>query len=67
MDDEEFIKILGRFSQTEMCIVDGLNIFPQPIEKTMMTHPQIRDISVVGVNTGTTHGDELCYCIMYVP
>ncbi|SEJ66153.1 long-chain acyl-CoA synthetase [Sphingobium sp. AP50] len=47
VDDEGFLFITDRAS--DMIVSGGVNIYPAEIEKVLIQHPQILDVSVVGV------------------
>ncbi|MCE3028544.1 acyl-CoA synthetase [Salinicola sp. DM10] len=47
LDDEGFLYITGRAS--DMYISGGSNIYPREIEEKMLTHPDIREVAVVGM------------------
>ncbi|MFS2008840.1 class I adenylate-forming enzyme family protein [Azospirillum sp. CT11-132] len=47
LDADGYLYILDR--KKDMIITGGLNIFPADIEKTVSSHPDILDITVVGV------------------
>jgi len=46
-DDEGFLSIVGR--RKEVIRSGGESIFPVEIERVLLTHPQIREVGVVGV------------------
>jgi acyl-CoA synthetase (AMP-forming)/AMP-acid ligase II len=47
MDDEGYIKIVGR--KKDMLITGGFNVYPAEIEEYLFTHPKVQNVSVVGV------------------
>jgi acyl-CoA synthetase (AMP-forming)/AMP-acid ligase II len=47
LDDEGFLYITGRAS--DMFISGGSNIYPREIEEKMLTHPEIREVAIVGM------------------
>jgi fatty-acyl-CoA synthase len=47
MDDRGFVKVTGRLK--DMIIRGGINIYPREIEDLLFTHPQIAEVSVIGV------------------
>ncbi|WP_110691033.1 acyl-CoA synthetase [Salinicola endophyticus] len=47
LDDEGFLYITGRAS--DMYISGGSNIYPREIEEKILTHPDIREVAVVGM------------------
>jgi fatty-acyl-CoA synthase len=56
MDDEGYIKIVGRIK--DMVIRGGENVYPREIEEFLMGHPDIADVQVIGV-PDPRHGEEL--------
>jgi fatty-acyl-CoA synthase len=56
MDDEGYVNIVGRIK--DMVIRGGENIYPREIEEFLYTHPQIRDVQVVGV-PDVKYGEEV--------
>ena len=61
MDDEGYLKIVGRIK--DMVIRGGENVYPREIEEFLMTHPDIRDVQVIGV-PDPRFGEELMALIM---
>jgi fatty-acyl-CoA synthase len=47
MSEEGYYKITGRLK--DMIIRGGENIYPKEIEELIYTHPQVRDVQVIGV------------------
>ncbi len=47
MDEDGYVNIVGR--SKDMIIRGGENVYPREIEEFLYTHPEIRDVSVVGV------------------
>jgi fatty-acyl-CoA synthase len=56
MDENGYCKITGRIK--DMIIRGGENIYPREIEEFLYTHPQIRDVQVVGVPS-IKYGEEV--------
>jgi len=54
-------KITGRIK--DMIIRGGENIYPKEIEEFLYTHPQVRDIQVIGV-PDKTYGEEIVACVI---
>jgi len=54
-------KITGRIK--DMIIRGGENIYPKEIEEFLYTHPQVRDVQVIGV-PDKTYGEEIMACII---
>jgi len=46
-DADGYFRITGR--KKDMIIVGGANVYPREIEEYLITHPKIREVSVVGV------------------
>lgn len=47
MDERGYLRIVGR--KKDMIIRGGRNIFPEEIERFLVTHPGVREVAVVGV------------------
>lgn len=47
MDNRDYLKIVGRLK--DMLIVGGFNAYPAEIENTMVSHPAIAQVAVIGV------------------
>jgi fatty-acyl-CoA synthase len=56
MDDDGYVNIVGR--SKDMIIRGGENVYPREIEEFLYTHPQIRDVQVVGV-PDARYGEEI--------
>ena len=56
MDENGYCKITGRIK--DMIIRGGENIYPREIEEFLYTHPDIRDVQVVGVPS-IKYGEEV--------
>jgi len=52
-----YVNIVGRIK--DMLIRGGENIYPREIEEFLYTHPDIEDVSVVGV-PDERYGEEVC-------
>lgn len=48
MDDEGFLFVLDR--RSDLIISGGENIYPSEIENVIQTHPEIKEVSVVGMD-----------------
>jgi fatty-acyl-CoA synthase len=57
MDDEGYVNIVGR--SKDMVIRGGENVYPREIEEFLYTHPDVADVSVIGV-PDERYGEELC-------
>jgi len=47
LDNDGYIRIVGRIK--DMIIRGGQNIYPAEVENILVTHPEIRQVSVVGI------------------
>ena len=56
MDEDGYVKIVGR--SKDMIIRGGENIYPREIEEFLYTHPEIKDVQVVGV-PDAQYGEEI--------
>ncbi len=56
MDDEGYLNIVGR--SKDMIIRGGENIYPREIEEYLHTHPDVADVSIVGV-PDQKYGEEI--------
>ncbi|MDA8335140.1 MAG: AMP-binding protein [Peptococcaceae bacterium] len=56
MDENGYCKITGRLK--DMIIRGGENIYPREIEEFLYTHPQLKDVQVVGVPS-EKYGEEV--------
>ena len=56
MDEHGYCKITGRIK--DMIIRGGENIYPREIEEFLYTHPQIKDVQVVGIPS-RKYGEEV--------
>lgn len=62
MEDEDgYYKITGRMK--DMIIRGGENIYPKEIEEFLYTHPEVKDVQVVGV-PDKTYGEEILAAII---
>ena len=57
MDADGYVNITGRIK--DMVIRGGENIYPREVEEFLYTHPDVRDVQVVGV-PDVSYGEELC-------
>jgi fatty-acyl-CoA synthase len=57
MDEEGYCNIVGRIK--DMVIRGGENVYPREIEEFLYSHPDVSDVSVVGV-PDERFGEELC-------
>lgn len=46
MDDEGFITLKDR--SKDVIISGGTNIYPREVEEVLLTHPKVREVSVIG-------------------
>ncbi len=61
MDEAGNVRITGRLK--DMIIRGGENIYPKEIEEFIYTHPQVRDVQVIGV-PDKKYGEEIMACII---
>lgn len=61
MDENGYFKITGRIK--DMIIRGGENIYPKEIEEFLYTHPNIKDVQVIGVPS-KEYGEEVMACII---
>src|SRR5581483_357581 len=61
MDEEGYVNIVGRLK--DMIIRGGENIYPREIEEFLYTHPDVRDVQVIGVPDGK-FGEEVMACVI---
>ena len=61
LDDEGYMTITGRVK--DIIIRGGVNIAPVPIESVLMTHPDIREIAVVGMPDDRM-GERICAVVV---
>lgn len=61
VDENGYYKITGRIK--DMIIRGGENIYPKEIEEFLYTHPQIKDVQVIGVPS-KQYGEEVMACII---
>ncbi len=64
MDKEGYCKITGRIK--DMIIRGGENVYPREIEEFLYTHPDIKDVQVVGVPS-RKYGEEVCAFVQMKP
>ena len=61
MDEAGNVRITGRLK--DMIIRGGENIYPKEIEEFIYTHPQTKDVQVIGV-PDKKYGEEIMACII---
>lgn len=61
MDENGCIFVTGRIK--DMIIRGGENIYPQEVEDFLLSHPNIKEVYVVGVPDSRL-GEELCACVL---
>jgi fatty-acyl-CoA synthase len=64
MDEDGYLSITGRLK--DMLIRGGENISPREIEEFLHTHPDVRDVQVIGVPDPLL-GEEIMACIQLRP
>ena len=60
-DEQGYLRLRGR--SKDMIIRGGINIYPGDVEGTLMTHPQVLDVAVIGV-PAREMGEELMACVV---
>ena len=60
-DEDGTYRITGRLK--DMIIRGGENIYPKEIEEFIYTHPQVRDVQVIGV-PDKRYGEEIMACVI---
>ncbi|NLO85046.1 MAG: AMP-binding protein [Clostridiales bacterium] len=61
VDEDGNFRITGRLK--DMIIRGGENIYPRELEEFLYTHPQVRDVQVVGL-PDEKYGEEVCACVI---
>ena len=64
MDEDGYVNIVGR--SKDMIIRGGENVYPREIEEFLYSHPDIRDVQVVGV-PDARYGEELAAFVITRP
>ena len=59
--DDGFVTIVDR--KKDMVLRGGFNVYPREVEETLLRHPAIRDVSVIGL-PDEVHGEEICACVI---
>ncbi len=49
LDEEGFLWFVGRKAEKELIKPGGENVYPVEVEKVILTHPNIQEVSVIGV------------------
>jgi acyl-CoA synthetase (AMP-forming)/AMP-acid ligase II len=49
LDDEGFLWFVGRKAEKELIKPGGENVYPVEVEKVVLEHPDIQDVSVIGI------------------
>jgi fatty-acyl-CoA synthase len=62
MDEEGYFKITGRAK--DMIIRGGENIYPKEIEEFLYTHPDVKDVQVIGVPSKKYGEEIMAYIIL---
>lgn len=63
-DENGYFKITGRIK--DMIIRGGENIYPKEIEECLYTHPQVKDVQVIGIPSAD-YGEEVMAYVMLKP
>jgi fatty-acyl-CoA synthase len=61
MDGEGYFNIVGRIK--DLVIRGGENVYPREVEEFLYSHPDIRDVQVIGV-PDERYGEELMACVI---
>lgn len=61
VDENGYFKITGRIK--DMIIRGGENIYPKEIEEFLYTHPDVKDVQVIGMPS-KEYGEEIMACII---
>jgi fatty-acyl-CoA synthase len=64
MDDDGYLNIVGRIK--DLIIRGGENVYPREVEEFLYTHPDVADVSVIGV-PDTRYGEEIMAWIKVRP
>ncbi len=64
MDDEGYVNIVGRIK--DMIIRGGENVYPREVEEFLYSHPDIRDVQVIGV-PDKKYGEEVMAWVQVEP
>ena len=59
--EDGFVTIVDR--KKDMVLRGGFNVYPREVEETLLRHPAIRDVSVIGL-PDEVHGEEICACVI---
>jgi long-chain acyl-CoA synthetase len=59
--EDGFVTIVDR--KKDMVLRGGFNVYPREVEETLLRHPAIQDVAVVGV-PDEVHGEEVCACVI---
>ncbi|HET8614629.1 MAG TPA: AMP-binding protein [Actinomycetales bacterium] len=64
MDDEGYVNVVGRIK--DVVIRGGENVYPREVEEFLYAHPDVADVSVVGV-PDERYGEELMAWVVMKP
>ncbi|HWG28447.1 long-chain fatty acid--CoA ligase [Actinospica sp.] len=59
--EDGFVTVVDR--KKDMVIRGGYNVYPREIEESLLRHPAIRDVAVIGL-ADEVHGEEICACVI---
>jgi len=59
--EDGFVTIVDR--KKDMVLRGGFNVYPREVEETLLRHPAIRDVAVIGL-PDEVHGEEICACVI---
>ncbi len=60
-DAAGYVTIVDR--KKDMVLRGGFNVYPREVEETLLRHPAIRDVAVIGL-PDEVHGEEICACVI---
>ncbi|KAK5649163.1 hypothetical protein RI129_004055 [Pyrocoelia pectoralis] len=64
LQEDGYARIVGRVK--DMIIRGGENIFPKEIEEVLSSHPDILEVSIIGMKSERL-GEEVCACVRVKP
>jgi long-chain acyl-CoA synthetase len=59
--EDGFVTIVDR--KKDMVLRGGFNVYPREVEETLLRHPAVRDVAVIGL-PDELHGEEICACVI---
>ncbi len=64
IDEEGFLRLRGR--EKDVVVRAGVNIYPAEVERALLTHADVREVSVIG-RSSASHGEELVAFVVAEP